>query len=231
MRSAVANTGAVEGWGIVRQHRHACVPSQLHLHRHGDGRTAGFRRVEFPAPLPTPILERVAQRDEAAVKECLDRYGALVWSLARRLCSDPHEAEDAVQEIFVEVWRSAARYDAGSGSEATFIATIARRRLIDRLRRASRTPASNVLEESSHPSVTPSAEAALDVQRAARALETLGPDQRRSVELSIVGGLSHQQVADQTGLPLGTVKTHIRRGLIRIRAQLAGSLSSVGEPS
>ena len=187
--------------------------------------------MEFAAPLTTPILERVAQRDEAAVKECLDRYGALVWSLARRLCPDPHEAEDAVQEIFLDIWKSAARYDSGSGSEATFIATIARRRLIDRLRRSARKPEIGALEESNHPTVTQDAEAALDVQRAAQALRELAPDQRRSLELSLVGGLSHQQIADQIGLPLGTVKTHVRRGLIRIRAQLAGSASGVGEAS
>ena len=90
------------------------------------------------APPVTNVLHRVAAGDRAAVRECLARYGGLVWSLVRRSTSDAAEAEDAVQEIFVDVWQSASRFDPAVASEATFIAMIARRRLIDRARRRNR---------------------------------------------------------------------------------------------
>ena len=81
------------------------------------------------------VLQRMASGDPAAVRECMDRYGSLVWSLARRLSRTASDAEDAAQEIFLDIWRSAARYDAARGSDQVFVATIARRRLIDRMRK------------------------------------------------------------------------------------------------
>ena len=86
------------------------------------------------------ILQRIADGDKTAVQECLDTYSGLVWSLARRLIGFSDEAEDAVQEIFIDVWKNAARFDEAQASETTFIAMIARRRLIDRIRRIQRQP-------------------------------------------------------------------------------------------
>src|ERR1700677_2228173 len=90
--------------------------------------------------MSSTVLQRMASGDTAAVRECMDRYGALVWSLARRLSRTASDAEDAAQEIFLDIWRSAARYDASQASDKVFIATIARRRLIDRLRKRSAEP-------------------------------------------------------------------------------------------
>ena len=81
------------------------------------------------------VLQRIAAGESSAVRECIDQYGALVWSLARRLSRTPADAEDATQEIFLDIWRSAFRYDSSQGSPQVFIAMIARRRLIDRLRK------------------------------------------------------------------------------------------------
>jgi RNA polymerase sigma-70 factor (ECF subfamily) len=81
------------------------------------------------------ILKRIAAGDKTAVQDCLDSYGGLVWSLARRMSPNTNEAEDAVQEIFIDVWKNAARFDESQSSETTFVAMIARRRLIDRLRK------------------------------------------------------------------------------------------------
>ncbi|MCX5746449.1 MAG: sigma-70 family RNA polymerase sigma factor, partial [Proteobacteria bacterium] len=92
-----------------------------------------------PPATVTPLLARVAVGDRGALRECLDRYGGLVWSIARRF--EASEAEDAVQEIFVDLWKSAVRYDPEVASEPTFIAMIARRRLIDRRRSRGRRPA------------------------------------------------------------------------------------------
>ena len=181
------------------------------------------RAQSSAAPAERATLERVAAGDEAAVAECLDRFGALVWSLARRLAPGRDEAEDAVQEIFVDVWKSAARFDPKMGSETAFVATIARRRLIDRARRAGRRPDLSDLPETL-PDETRAAEETVELcdeaALAKRELETLRPEQRRVLRLAIWDGLSHSQIAEHLSLPLGTVKTHVRRGLTRIREQI-----------
>lgn len=183
------------------------------------------------------ILQRISAGQAGAVQECIDRYSGLVWSLARRFCPTPADAEDAVQEIFLDVWRSAGRFDASVASETTFVAMIARRRLIDRGRRAGRAVASLDTAEGAVPIPDRSASApssignAEDAQRAAIALESLKPEQQKVLRLSIYQGLSHERIADATGMPLGTVKTHVRRGLIRLREILGGTATgSEGAP-
>jgi len=170
-----------------------------------------------------PVLARAASGDAAAVEACLARFGGLVWSLARRFCRNAADAEDAVQDVLIELWRSAGRYDAAVASEATFVAMIARRRLIDRYRRRQRQPDLQPLPELmplQAEGVHTRIEQQPDVQRAARALLTLRPEQQRVLRLSVHGGLSHAEIAEATGLPLGTVKTHVRRGLIQLRETL-----------
>jgi len=181
------------------------------------------------ATVSDSILIRVAAGEEAAVKECLDRYGGLVWSVARRFSPTREDAEDAVQEVFLSLWKAAGRYDPSLASEPTFITMIARRRLIDRNRaRASRpdTAGIEIPANTADRRGQAEIEAAPDVGRAARALAELRPEQRQVVELSIVRGLSHSQIADLTGMPLGTVKTHARRGLQRVRDVLGISEGS-----
>lgn len=168
------------------------------------------------------LLQRVAQKDPAAVKAVLDQYGGLVWSLVRRF-SNETDAEDAVQEVFMDVWKSAPRFDPGVASEATFIAMIARRRLIDRSRRASRRAPESTIIESAVPARTDYGERVEHLDEAAWAAQAFGllsVEQQRVLRLSIYQGLSHEEIAQSTGLPLGTVKTHCRRGLIRIREVL-----------
>lgn len=189
------------------------------------------RPREAARTLSDSILQRVSTGDQPAVRECLDRYAGLVWSLARRFCFNQSEAEDAVQEIFLDVWKSAPRYDPAVASEATFIAMIARRRLIDRRRRASRQPdAETIARNLPQIEQVPGRQTELteEAGTAARALESLRPEQQRVLRLSIYQGLSHEKIAEATGLPLGTVKTHVRRGLIRIREILSGSGASDG---
>jgi RNA polymerase sigma-70 factor (ECF subfamily) len=143
--------------------------------------------------------------------------------LARRLSPNPSDAEDAVQEIFIDLWRSAERYDPSAGTETAFVSTIARRRLIDRHRRRSRRIGTVPLTSGS---AFPTAEKAnlVDARdEADRAREKMGrlrPDERRILELSVYEGLSHREIAEATDLPLGTVKTHARRGLARLRRLL-----------
>jgi len=166
------------------------------------------------------ILLELASGSPGAMQRCMDRFGGLVWSLARRQTSSGADADDAVQEIFIDVWKSAARFDPSIASESTFVATIARRRLIDRGRRRQRRIDAAIIPEA----VQPEAEPAPDLSerneqagRATAALEQLRPEQQRILQLSIYHGRSHEEISRSTGLPLGTVKTHARRGLIRLR--------------
>lgn len=169
------------------------------------------------------ILQRVASGDPAATTECIARFSGLVWSLARKLCANPSEAEDAVQEIFVDLWKSAGRFDPAIASETTFVAMIARRRLIDRGRRRMRRPEVPQIPETIADARErrDGTEANEQLAIAQRAFEQLRPEQRQVLQLAIHQGCSHEQIATATGMPLGTVKTHARRGLIKIRQILA----------
>jgi RNA polymerase sigma-70 factor (ECF subfamily) len=136
---------------------------------------------------------------------------------------DTHEAEDAVQEIFVDVWKNAHRFDEAQGSETTFIAMIARRRIIDRIRHSSRRITADSLDDVLLEPFTRTdrdIQLSVEAEEAANAIRTLRPEQQQVLRLSIVQGMSHQEIADATGMPIGTVKTHVRRGLIEVRESL-----------
>lgn len=166
------------------------------------------------------ILQRIAEGDQNAVQDCLKAYGGLVWSLARRMLRNSDDAEDAVQEIFLDIWKNAGRFDATQSSETTFIAMIARRRLIDRIRFSARRISADALEDVLAEPMDRSdktMQTTLEASDAVKALNTLRPEQRQVLQLSIVQGLSHQEIADTTGMPLGTVKTHARRGILQAR--------------
>lgn len=169
------------------------------------------------------LLPRIASGEVAAVGEFLRRHTGMVLGQARRVCRNAQDAEDAVQDIFLEVWRSADRYDPAQGSEATFVATIARRRLVDRLRRKSSRPGPASIEDlgtiAAHETVD-EVELREESARAREAMQQLRPEQRQVLELSLGHGRSHHEIAAAVGIPLGTVKSHARRGLIRLREML-----------
>lgn len=169
------------------------------------------------------ILQRIAQGDQDAVQAALKTYGGLVWSLAKRMLRNQEDAEDAVQEIFLDIWKNAGRFDSSQSSETTFVAMIARRRLIDRLRfnqrRISADSLEDVLAEPADRS-DQNIQTVVEAKEAYKALDVLRPEQKQVLQMSIIHGLSHQEIADATGMPLGTVKTHARRGLIQARQHL-----------
>lgn len=169
------------------------------------------------------ILQRIAEGDKAAVQDCLDTYGGLVWSLARRMLPNTDEAEDAVQETFIDIWKNAERFDETQASETTFVAMIARRRLIDRVRKNQRQVSADSLEDIlAEPSSNfhKNMQIGVEAKQAAKELNNLRPEQRQVLQLSIYQGLSHQEISNLTGMPVGTVKTHARRGLLQIRENL-----------
>jgi RNA polymerase sigma-70 factor (ECF subfamily) len=166
------------------------------------------------------VLQRIASGDQSAVRACIDEYGALVWSIARRLSRTTVDAEDAVQEIFLDLWKSAARFDTSQGTEKMFIAMIARRRLIDRLRKTSAEPPMEpveALETIAWSDPGTSSETASEAEQAAKALMELKPEQRQVLELGLLEGLSQSEIAARLSMPLGSVKSLMRRGLIKMR--------------
>jgi RNA polymerase sigma-70 factor, ECF subfamily len=176
------------------------------------------------------MLQRIASGDPAAVRECIDQYGGLVWSIARRFSRTPSDAEDATQEIFLDIWRSAGRFDAAQGSPKVFIAMIARRRLIDRLRKNSAEPPMDSIEGLetvawSDPGTA--SETAVEAEQAARALAELRPEQREVLELGLLQGLSQSEIAARLNMPLGTVKSFMRRGLIKVREYMNVDVENV----
>ena len=169
------------------------------------------------------LLPKIANGDPTAVEAFLRRYQGMVWGLARRFCRSAEDAEDATQEIFVDVWRSAGRYDNGAGSEATFLMTIARRRLIDRARRQGRRISPDLLEDPTtiaSPEQQDTAEIHDEVSKAQDALSKLRPEQREVLDLALGHGRTHQEISTAIGIPLGTVKSHARRGLLKLREML-----------
>lgn len=166
------------------------------------------------------ILQRIALGEKAAVQECLQRYGGLVWTLAKRFLGNATEAEDAVQDIFVELWKNADRYNPALSSEPTYITMVTRRRLIDRRRKIVRRPELVQLPETVASAQSPGTRQVEMVDEAAKAvaaLQELRPEQQQVLKLAVYQGLTHEEISQSTGLPLGTVKTHARRGLIKLR--------------
>ena len=166
-------------------------------------------------------LQRVARGEADAVDELLARYRPLVWSIVRnRVPTDI--AEDIVQEVFINLWKSAERFNPDVGTEATFVGMIARRRLVDRQRRESARITPEALPEE-----LPSEAADLEhidirdeAKWASQALADIRPEEQQVLRMSL-SGLSHSEIARQTRTPLGTVKSHARRGLERVRKLLA----------
>ena len=179
----------------------------------------------------TAVLARVAEGDPRAMQDLMKAYGGLVWSLALRFCPTRDDAEDATQDIFADIWKSAHRYSDQRASERVFISMIARRRLIDRIRREKRRrefepfaagPASDQQISGD------GGERGWDAQNAAQVMQALSADQRRVLELSVAQGLTQREIAEATGTPLGTVKTHMRRGLIRLRELMSDAAADGG---
>lgn len=168
----------------------------------------------------TPILPRIAQGEANAFEDFINAYGNLVWSIAKKFAHNAEDAEDAVQEVFMEIWQTAGRFDETKASEVTFISLIARRRLIDRVRKVYRQPNFQSIDEvfETQPNVFETAVLTqIEAKKAVMAMQQVRPEQRELMLMTIFEGMSHGEIADKTNLPLGTVKTHIRRGFESVR--------------
>lgn len=172
------------------------------------------------------LLRKVADGDERALKELYDLYAARIYAAACRLLGNVAEAEEIVQDSFLDIWNRAATFDDARGSVGAWIMSIGRNRAIDRLRaRASRTRTLELVRHDGEaaPSTTPEhqLESAQNRRRVSAALDALSPDQRQVVELAYFQGLSQAEIASRTGDPLGTVKGRARAALEKLASQLA----------
>lgn len=168
------------------------------------------------------VLPRVAAGEPQAMELCLSRFGSVVWAIARRYIKNQAEAEDLVQEVFIEVWKKAASFNPAIASETTFVGLIARRRAIDSLRRQGRKPDFEPLSaaESIPLPALEKSTVVCDPETVKSSLASFPADTRQLFDLFFQDGFTHPEIAARTGLPLGTVKTRLRRGLITLREQL-----------
>jgi RNA polymerase sigma-70 factor, ECF subfamily len=165
-------------------------------------------------------LAAVARGDEAAFAVVYDRAAPVVLGTARRILRDPAQSEEVMQEVLLEVWRSAARFDPAAGSAAAWITTLAHRRAVDRVRSEQRAAQREIRAATAavaYDEVVDAVEASLDRERVRRCLAGLTELQRESVTLAYYGGYTYREVAQLLGVAVGTVKTRMRDGLIRLR--------------
>jgi RNA polymerase sigma-70 factor (ECF subfamily) len=187
---------------------------------------AGLRMVE-PAP-ERRMLERMAAGDGDALRELYDVHARAVFSLAVRILRSQSDAEDVVQEVFAQAWRNAARYDATRGTVAGWLLMQAKSRSIDRLR-ARRARPEQADEEAPRDVADSSAGPEIQIVRAdqasrvRQALDELPLLQRTALELAYYEGLTHVEIAEHLEQPLGTIKTRIRQGLLKLREALSAS--------
>jgi RNA polymerase sigma-70 factor (ECF subfamily) len=166
------------------------------------------------------LLARVARGDQAAFEAVYDNLAGPVYGLILRVLRDPAQSEEVSQEVLLEAWRTAARFDPAKGTAATWVLTIAHRRAVDRVRSAV---AASAREQRTaevpvpHDDVAAIVEASLDAQRVRECLDGLSEAQRESIALAYYGGYSYRQVGERLGTALSTIKTRIRDGLIRMR--------------
>lgn len=172
------------------------------------------------------LLLRAGRGDQTAFADLYDEIAPMVNGVVRKVVRDPSISDEVTQEVFVELWRLAARFDGSKGSARSWAATLAHRRAIDRVRseQASRDRQDRdaTLAAPSHDSVVSEVESTMDRARVRRALSQLSELQREAVELAYFGGHTYREVAVMLGVAEGTVKSRIRDGLIRLRDELGG---------
>ncbi len=195
--------------------------ADLHAVPSGDVSPGGTAPSERLAAL----LRQASQGDEGAFAQLYDAVSARLFGLVVRVIRDRAQSEEVSQEAFLEIWRTASRFDEDRGSALSWMMTIAHRKAVDRVRSAEASGRrDNRYHDANHDveydTTADAAHSSLEAERVRRALQTLTPAQRSALELAYFGGYTHSEVATMLNLPLGTAKTRIRDGLIRLRDTL-----------
>ncbi|GIT38059.1 MAG: RNA polymerase sigma factor [Gammaproteobacteria bacterium] len=166
------------------------------------------------------ILARIASGESGSFELLIEKYGNLVWSIGKKFLYRQSDLEDAVQEVFIAIWKSADKYDASKAKEITFVSMIARRRFIDHLRKISKHKNLESIDDdnSGHQLYKESLlNESTDLQLVKNAIQSLDIDDQELLNLSVYQGYSHSEISKLLNIPLGTVKTRIRRNLIKLK--------------
>ncbi len=182
-------------------------------------------RVEQAPASLEDLLTAVATGDRAAFAELYDRTAPRVLGLIKRLLIDHSQSEEVAQEVFLEIWQTAVRYQPSKGAAVTWMLTMAHRRAVDRVRSSQSSRDRDVRIgirdfEPGFDQVSESVEVSVEHERVSKALARLTELQRQAVKLAYYGGLSHSEIAAKLSIPIGTVKTRLRDGMIRLRDEL-----------
>jgi RNA polymerase sigma-70 factor (ECF subfamily) len=177
------------------------------------------------------LLRRIAARDRAAFAEFYDRHSTLMFSVAAKILNDSGEAEDVLQEVFVQIWEKAGRFDPNLGKASSWAAILVRNRAIDKIRasqRRTRLAEEAGLEQAVGAEVSDTANETVHGHEQAKLIQSaiveLPVEQRRAIELAYFSGLTQNEISEKLREPLGTIKARIRRGLLKLRDQLEGAL-------
>ncbi len=183
-----------------------------------EGPDLDFRNQELAG-----LIAKTARGDEEALGALYDYTSPQLYGLALRVLDDPAAAEEVVLDVYMQVWKQASKFDSSRGKAIVWLAVLTRSRAIDRLRSGqterSRRESLDIVKEERDPSADPEVSVARKEQRdfVQRALASLAPEQREVIELAYYGGLSHSEIASKIGEPLGTVKTRVRLGMMKLR--------------
>lgn len=191
---------------------------------------SGSTATEAP-PSDLDLVRRMAKGDEAALAQLYDRYGMVLYAVTYRIVGQKADAEEVVMEAFSQAWRDAGRFEAARGSVAAWLTMIGRSRALDQIRgrdRRERLNTSATQEEQSQPPAMGSwgtdpgyqVEQTERQKRVAEALQSLTPVQRQAIEMAYYDGLSQSEIAERLNEPLGTVKTRVRLGMMKLREAL-----------
>ena len=185
-------------------------------------RTRSFRTLPAANNQTVNTLSAIAAGESRAMNRCIDAHGSVVWAIVKRYLKNAAEAEDLVQEIFTEVWKKASAYDPAISTESVFVGMIARRRAIDTLRRLGRQPGFETLDAAESLGHNPweCSVSIRDPEAVRSSLANLPAETRELFHLFFENGFTHPEIAEKTGLPLGTIKTRLRRGLMTLRELL-----------
>ena len=173
------------------------------------------------------LLQRIAAQDRDALAEFYDQVAGLLYSTAFRILGDAHEAEEVIQDVFVQIWEKANKFDPAVGISSYWALSIARNRAIDRLRaRQRRSRLMDDFQESGAVEISKASDAANaslsgdELASVRGAVSQLPADQRQAIEMAFFGGMTHHEIAEKLKEPLGTVKARIRRGMLKLRESL-----------
>jgi RNA polymerase sigma-70 factor (ECF subfamily) len=181
----------------------------------------GVPSADTNATSDLALVTAIRSGDQGAMAALYDRYSSIVYAVALRVLQDTGAAEDVLQDIFMQLWRNPGAFDASRGNMAAWLAVIARHRAIDALRR--RRPENDIEDVvvSVEPDLASDADRSRTMDKVRGVLHTMPHQQRSALEMAYFEGLTHSEIAEKTGEPLGTIKTRIRMGLLALRKVLA----------